>query len=212
MRIQVVLASVLLAGPGLLALAAASPHDAPTRAFLLAPGLKLVGRATAGGGFDLAAVPLDASGASSGIEATRDCLNDVLVSTRPLTANLYAGAFPNVASAGACSRGWSGLQGPVNYLEFYWTGDTGGSVQLWSTDGSGSSYELYCESQNHANVGAGVADTWVFADEWTPSYCTEIRTGLPPSQWRGYVGSIGNSNRAQGSAYAVAATTLAPVG
>lgn len=170
--------------------------------FTLPPGHKVVGRATEDGGFVLSTVPV---GAPLGVEPARDCLNDVLGSSQPLAAAILAPVDANVASEGDCARDAVGLQGPVNYLEFYWTGDSGGGIALSSTGHSGV-FEVTCNAKSYAHGGAGVDDAWLAVEAWTPSTCRVVKEGPAPSTWPGYVGQVANWNSATGTAYGLALT------
>lgn len=210
MSAPAVLVVALLAGSACLAAAAAEPAAEATRTFPLPGGHKVVARWAGDGTARVDVVPFGPGGGHGGVEPARDCLNDVPSSHQALAANAAAGVTPNKASDDACLVASGGLQGPLNYLEFHWSGDTGGYVQLWSTD-QASSYELYCTAKDYANVGTGFGDAWVFVGEWNPSACTEIQKGLPPSMWYGYTAYIGNQNRNSGAAYALAATTISRI-
>lgn len=174
------------------------------------------------GAFTLSVVPdgdvtAPTTQAAFGVEPGADCENDVVdywyASAYPITANVLYPAAPNVASAGFCD-GSRGLYGPVNYLTFRTTGDSGGWLDLWSYDGF---YEIGCTPWFYgptamAGAGAGVGSQFKNTLDVQNSLCQIVQGGWQPSAWSSYDGQIVNWNYYYGDAYASVTTSGLYVG
>ncbi|HWH09393.1 MAG TPA: hypothetical protein VNX21_09345 [Candidatus Thermoplasmatota archaeon] len=216
MKAKTALAALLLAGA---LLASGSTWAAPSAAladlgaepsegrltFTLPAGHKLIGYAKEGGGFALAVVPLDAPTprvSATGLEPAHECTNDIrngYGTSYPLTASPTAGVVPNLASAGACN-GARGLTGPVVYLSFYTTGDHWGGVQLWSMHQG--SFTVSC-APAMTFAGAGVYDVWTTTLLYDETSCSVTWSGVPPSQYFGWQGTVQNGHRDWGTTSAL---------
>ena len=181
----------------------------------LPPGHVLVGRVV-DGEWSLDALP-PGDARAVGAEPAYDCVNDDVASSSwyPLSANLAFPAAPNLASAGHCDGG-RGLAGPVVYLAFSDTGDSGGRVVLMDAASSGW-YEIAC--QHHASsgpaasaaaTGVGAASEWRVLHDGTSTSCLITTMGPKPSEFKAPQGWVLNGNARYGVTYA--AFTVAGVG
>ena len=216
MKAKTTLAALMLAGtllasgstwaapPGLLVDLGAAPSEGRV-SFTLPEGHKVIGYATEEGGFALATVPLGAPlprASASGMEPNYECTNDVRAlygTSYPLTAGPLAGVVPNLASAGACT-GAKGLTGPIAFLSFYTSGDSWGGVQLSSP--YRGSFSVWC-TPAMTFAGTGVYDVWATTLLYDETTCNTYWSGVPPSQYYGWEGTVENSHQAWGTANAV---------